>query len=98
MLYSYPASTLLPSTVVQVFPGQLLLLERELSQMTFGIDDEVSQRHCDRPGSDRGQKPRGCLQYNCCEGPCGEWDGAGKRWFKVWETSCSRTSWLEWEP
>ncbi|KAJ2997181.1 hypothetical protein NUW58_g724 [Xylaria curta] len=33
-----------------------------------------------------------------CEGPCDEWDGTGKRWFKVWETGYSRTSWPVWEP
>ncbi|KAJ3577392.1 hypothetical protein NPX13_g3180 [Xylaria arbuscula] len=33
-----------------------------------------------------------------CEGPCDEWDGSGKRWFKIWETGYSQTSWPEWQP
>ncbi|KAI0503235.1 lytic polysaccharide monooxygenase [Xylaria bambusicola] len=44
-----------------------------------------------------GQGPVMVYMANC-EGPCDEWDGTGKRWFKVWETGYSRTSWPEWQP
>ncbi|RYP64346.1 hypothetical protein DL771_008791 [Monosporascus sp. 5C6A] len=30
-----------------------------------------------------------------CRGPCDEWDGSGRRWFKIWETGYSRTGWPE---
>ncbi|KAI3318474.1 lytic polysaccharide monooxygenase [Xylariaceae sp. AK1471] len=44
-----------------------------------------------------GQGPVMVYMANC-EGPCDEWDGTGKRWFKVWETGYSRKSWPVWEP
>ncbi|OTB02560.1 glycoside hydrolase family 61 protein, partial [Hypoxylon sp. CI-4A] len=30
-----------------------------------------------------------------CGGPCDQWDGTGKRWFKIWETGYNKTGWGE---
>ena len=30
-----------------------------------------------------------------CQGPCDEWDGTGRRWFKIWETGYSKRGWPE---
>ncbi|RWA10346.1 hypothetical protein EKO27_g4755 [Xylaria grammica] len=44
-----------------------------------------------------GQGPVMVYMANC-EGPCDEWDGTGKRWFKVWETGDTAVpSWEAWE-
>ncbi|KAK7745687.1 hypothetical protein SLS62_009653 [Diatrype stigma] len=28
-----------------------------------------------------------------CQGPCDQWDGSGKRWFKIWEAGYVATGW-----